>query len=228
MSNPDSFIEEVTEEVRRDRLFAMFRKYGWIAVLAILLVVGGSAWSEWQKAQGRAAAESFGDGLLTALDGTTPEARREGLAAVPAKGGQRAIQLLLEASDPGQDRAATLTALDTLIADATAPQAYRDLASLRRVVVTGNAVPAADRKSALDAIAVPGRPFRPLAVEQLAYLALETGDRAAAVTGLASLVQDQEAPQGLRRRASQMLMALGEPVEDAAPQAAAGGDVGQD
>ena len=31
MSNPDSFIEEVTEEVRRDKLFALFRKYGWIA-----------------------------------------------------------------------------------------------------------------------------------------------------------------------------------------------------
>ena len=34
MSNPDSFIDEVTEEVRRDRLFAVFRKYGWIGVLA--------------------------------------------------------------------------------------------------------------------------------------------------------------------------------------------------
>lgn len=232
MSNPDSFIEEVTEEVRRDRLFAMFRKYGWIAVLAILLVVGGSAWSEWQKAQARAAAEAFGDGLLTALDGDTPEARREGLAAVSAVGGQQAIRSLLEASDPVQDRAATLTALDSLIADATAPQVYRDLASLRRVVIMGADMPATDRKAALDAIAVPGRPFRPLAVEQLAYLALETGDRTAAVTGLKSLVQDQEAPQGLRRRASQMLMALGEPVETptagAAPEPAAGGNLGQD
>ena len=36
MSNPDSFIDEVTEEVRRDRLFAMFRKYGWIGVAIVL------------------------------------------------------------------------------------------------------------------------------------------------------------------------------------------------
>ena len=224
MSNPDSFIEEVTEEVRRDRLFGLFRKYGWIAVLAILLVVGGSAWTEWRKAQARATAQAFGDGLLAALDAKTPEARRAALQAVPATDAQRAIQLLLQASDPAQDRAATLAALDTLMADGVAPQAYRDLAALRRVVILGADLPPAERRAALDPIAVPGRAFRPLAVEQLAYLALETGDRAAAVTGLKSLVQDQEAPAGLRRRASQMLMALGEPADGAA----AGGDVGQD
>ena len=224
MSNPDSFIEEVTEEVRRDRLFGLFRKYGWIAVLAILLVVGGSAWTEWRKAQARATAQAFGDGMLAALDAKTPEARRAVLQAVPATDAQRAIQLLLQASDPAQDRAATLAALDTLMADEVAPQAYRDLAALRRVVILGADLPPAERRAALDPIAVPGRAFRPLAVEQLAYLALETGDKAAAVTGLRALVQDQEAPAGLRRRASQMLMALGEPAEDAA----AGGDVGQD
>jgi len=228
VSNPDSFIEEVTEEVRRDKLFALFRKYGWIPVLLILGVVGASAWSEWQKAQSRAAAEAFGDGLLAALDAETPEARRAALAGVSSNNGQRAIQLLLEASDPGQDRAATLAALDTLIADASAPQAYRDLAVLRRVVIMGAELTPDVRRTALEPVAIPGRAFRPLAVEQLAYLALETGDRAAALTGLRSLVQDQEAPPGLRRRASQMLTALGEPVEDAAPQPTAGGDVGQD
>ena len=35
LSNHDSFIDEVTEEVRRDRLFAAFRKYGWIGVLLV-------------------------------------------------------------------------------------------------------------------------------------------------------------------------------------------------
>jgi hypothetical protein len=228
VSNPDSFIEEVTEEVRRDRLFALFRKYGWIAVLAILLIVGASAWTEWRKAQARSAAQAFGDGLMAALDAATPEARRAALAAVPAAEGQRAIQLLLEASDPAQDRAATLTALETLIADPAAPQAYRDLAVLRRVVLLGAEMPADERRAALDPIAAPGRAFRPLAIEQLAYLALDTGDRAGVVAGLRSLVQDQEAPPGLRRRATQMLTALGEPPEAAAPEAEAGGDVGQD
>ena len=56
MSDTDSFIDEVTEEVRRDRLFGLMKRYGWIAALAVLLIVGGAAWNEWRKAQDRAAA----------------------------------------------------------------------------------------------------------------------------------------------------------------------------
>ncbi|MGQ0565707.1 MAG: hypothetical protein ACT4OK_11630 [Gemmobacter sp.] len=228
MSNPDSFIEEVTEEVRRDRLFALFRKYGWIAVVAILAVVGGAAWTEWQKARARATAQAFGDGLLAALDADTPEARRAALTAVPADDARRAVQFLLAASDPGQDRVATLAALDALIADPGAGLPYRDLATLRRVILMGSDLPAAERRAALDPLATPGRAFRPLAVEQLAYLALETGDRAAAVTALSGLVEDQEAPPGLRRRASQMLLALGEKPDPADAASPPGGDVAQD
>ena len=58
MSNPDSFIDEVTEEVRRDRLFAMFRKYGWIGVLIVVFIVGGAAVNEWRKSSAEARAEA--------------------------------------------------------------------------------------------------------------------------------------------------------------------------
>ncbi len=68
LSNPDSFIDEVTEEVRRDRLFAMFRKYGWIGVLAVVAIVGGAAYTEWSKARSEARAQAFGDAVLDAVD----------------------------------------------------------------------------------------------------------------------------------------------------------------
>ena len=84
MSNPDSFIEEVTEEVRRDRLFAAFRKYGWIGGLVVLGIVGGAAWNEWQKNQAAARAQGFGDAMLEALDTGGAVERREAMAAVPA------------------------------------------------------------------------------------------------------------------------------------------------
>ncbi len=51
MSDTDSFIDEVSEEVRRDRLYATFRRYGWIAILAVLLLVAGATWNEWRKGQ---------------------------------------------------------------------------------------------------------------------------------------------------------------------------------
>lgn len=209
MSNPESFIEEVTEEVRRDKLFALFRKYGWIGIVVVVLIVGGAAYREWTQAQARAEAQAFGDALLAALEADTPEARRTALAAVPATGGRAAIQKLLLASDPADDRAGTLEALQALAADASVPQSYRDLAVLRRVVVAGADLPVSDRRAALDEIAAPGRPFRTLALEQMAYLSVEEGDFAAAIDQFRALSQDQEAPEGLRQRAQQMIVALG-------------------
>ncbi|HEX9857356.1 MAG TPA: hypothetical protein VGA75_03300 [Paracoccaceae bacterium] len=209
MSNPESFIDEVTEEVRRDRLFAAFRKYGWIGVVLVVLTVGGAAYSEWQKATQRAEAQAFGDAVLAALEAETPEARAAALTAVAATGKRAGILQLLLASDPAEDRAGALAALEKVAADEALPVAYRDLAVLRRVILAGAEMPAADRRAALDPIAAPGRPYRPLALEQMAYLLVEAGDSAAAITALQALSQDQEAPTGLRQRAAQMIVALG-------------------
>lgn len=218
MSTPDSFIEEVTEEVRRDRLFAIFRKYGWIAGVLVLGLVGGTAWTEWSKALKEARAEAFGDALIDALDLGTPAERRAALAAIPADGGQAALVQLVLASDPADDRAATLAALDVVAADASLPPAYRDLAVLRRVLLAGTEQPLADRRAALAPIAVPGRPYRPLAEELLAYLLVEEGQTEAAIAAMITLMQDQEASEGLRARLGQMVTALGGTL----PEASAG------
>ena len=214
MSNPDSFIEEVTEEVRRDRLFGLFRKYGWIGGVVVLGLVGGAAWTEWQRAQAETRAEAFGDALIDALDLGTPEERRAALAAVPADGEQMALLQLILASDPDEDRAATLAALDKVAADASLPPAYRDLAILRKVLVAGADMPLADRRAALDPIAVPGRPYRTLALELLAYLLAEEGKTDEAIAAMTRLMEDQEASGALRARLGQMVTALGGPLPE--------------
>lgn len=216
MHNPDSFIEEVTEEVRRDRLFAAFRKYGWIGGLVVVAIVGGTARIEWTASREAARAEAFGDAVLDSLDMGGTEERRAALSSIPAVGSQRAVIDLLLASDPAEDKAATLAALDKLIADQTQPQSLRDLAVLRRVIVAGPDMPLADRQMALDGIAQPGRAFRTLAEEQLAYLLIEAGDTEAAITALQALTTDQEASGPLRSRAAQVITALGgDPATDA-------------
>jgi hypothetical protein len=221
LSNNESFIDEVTEEVRRDRLFGLYRKYGWIGLVLILGIVGGTAVNEWMKAQATARAQGFGDALIEALDTGSPEERRAALAAVPADGDQLRLKALILATDPAEDKAATLAALDQIAADAAAPAHYRDLAVLRRVIVAGADQPLAERRAALEVIAAAGRPYRALAAEQLAYLLLEEGRRDEAVAALAALTEAQDAATALRSRAEQMITALGGSLPAAAAQEAA-------
>jgi len=215
VSNPDSFIDEVTEEVRRDRLFRLFRKYGWIGVVVILGLVGGTAWTEWSKSRAESRAQAFGDAVIDALDQGTPQERREALAAVPTDAGQSALLGLIMASDPAEDKAATLAALDKVANDASLPPAYRDLAVLRRVLVAGADAPVADRRTALEGIAGPGRPYRVLAEEQLGYLLIEEGKKDDAIAALTALLQDQDASGSLRARLGQVVTALGGTLPEA-------------
>lgn len=209
MSNPESFIDEVTEEVRRDRLYRVFRKYGWIGLVVILGVVGGTAANQFLKARAETRAEAFGDALIDALDQGTPEERRAALAAVPADGTQKVLLDLIAASDPKEDRAGTLAALDRVLADASLSPVYRDLAVLRRVIVAGAEQPLAERRAALEGIAAAGRPYRALAQEQLAYLLIEEGRIDEAVAALNALTTDGEASGALKTRAGQIVTALG-------------------
>ena len=216
VSNPDSFIDEVTEEVRRDRLFAAFRKYGWIGLLLVVGIVGGAAWNEWQKSQAMSRAQAFGDAMLDALDMGGSAERLEAMGGVQADGAQVALRGLMLASDPATDKAAALAALDALIADPATPEIYGDVARLRRVLVAGTDMPLADRRAMLETISAPGRAFRTLAAEQLAYLLIEEGKTDEAIAALSALMQDQEATQGLRARAGQIITALGGALPDTA------------
>ena len=49
MSLNDSFIKEVSEEVRRDKLFKYLKKYSWIGIIAIIIIVCIVAYNEWKK-----------------------------------------------------------------------------------------------------------------------------------------------------------------------------------
>lgn len=213
MSNPDSFIDEVAEEVRKEKLFGYLRRYGWIGVVAVLGIVGGAIWTEWSAAQDRARAQAFGDALLAGVQDDTPGT----LADVQASGAQGAVLRLLISAEAlaAEDRPAALAALDALAADAALPATYRALAALKRVSIGAADIPVEDRRAVLAPLAEPGHPFRPLALEQLALIAVETGDTAAALALLRELAEDSETTPSLRSRAQQVITALGGAAEPA-------------
>lgn len=213
MSNTDSFIDEVTEEVRRDKLYGALRKYGWIGVAAVVLLVGGASVNEWMKARDRAAAEATGDAILAAVtEGDTP-AKLAALDQIAAGGELDAVLGLVAAGEQPEDFAAAGERLAAVAADPETPPLYRDLAVLKRATLPGVMSPS-DRIDALTLLTAPGAPFRVLAEEQIAFAEVELGETEAAITRLEALLDDNEASGALRQRAQQLIVALGGGTED--------------
>ena len=99
MSETDSFIEEVSEEVRKDRLFALMRKFGWIPVLVVVLVVSGTAYREYRISTDTVAAQQTGEAILAALELETDMQRAEAIDEIKSDDpSAKAVLNLLQAA----------------------------------------------------------------------------------------------------------------------------------
>ena len=212
MSNSDSFIDEVTEEVRKDRLFQLFRRYGWIAGVVIVLIVGGAAWNEYRKARDRAAAEALGDQILAAMNAPDASARAEQLSDVSAQTpGGAAIAEFVRAgaqAEAGEVEAA-VAGLNRIATDGDLPLIYRQIASFKALALQSDTLSADERRSGFEALAQPGVALRLLAEEQLALIELEQGETEAAIDRFQSILADAESTSDLQQRATQAIVALG-------------------
>jgi len=212
MSDTDSFIDEVTEEVRRDRLFLMLKRYGWIGAVVILGIVGGAAYNEYTKAQARAQAESLGDALMSALEANDSGARALALAEVETgTPGGIALRGLLEAGALTQagDTDAAVAVLQEVALQGDLPQIYRSIATFKALLLQGDSLDAANRRLQFEALASPGSPLRLLSEEQLALIDIAEGETQAAIDRLQAIIADAEASTDLQQRASQVIVALG-------------------
>jgi hypothetical protein len=218
MSDTDSFIDEVTEEVKRDKLYAVLRRYGWIAVVGVVAIVGGASYNEWSKSKAQTIAQANGDAITAALaSGDEALARAEALGTAGITGSARIVADMIRAGElhAAGDSKAAITALAPYTVDATLDAIYRDLAILKTAMIGAKDITPEDRITQLAGIASPGAPYRLLAEEQIATAQVEMGDIDAAVDGLRAISQDVEATEALRRRSLQMIVALG---ADTAPQ----------
>jgi hypothetical protein len=213
VSDTDSFIDEVSEEIRREKLFKTFRKYGWIGVALVVLVVGGTGYREYSRAAEKTASETFGSSVLEALQENDPSARVAQLDTITvpnASGG--AMIAMLQAAELASDNdgAGAAAKLEAAAVSGDLDQMYRDILNFKRLTVDESGIDAGERRMGFEQLATPGNPLRLLAEEQLALLDLTAGDSAAAVNRLSMILEDAELTQGLRQRAGQLMIALGQ------------------
>ncbi|WP_170354566.1 hypothetical protein [Ruegeria lacuscaerulensis] len=212
MSDVDSFIDEVTEEVRRDRLYLLLRRWGWIGVLLVVLIVGGAAFNEIRKSRATSQAQDLGDAILAALAKNDSGERATDLAAVESAspGGDAVLNMLLSASqvEAGSEQDA-VDSLNTIAVQGDLPEIYRAIAAFKALLLQSDTMPAADRRQQFEALAAPGAPLRLLAEEQLALIDVAEGNTDAAIERLQTLRQDAEIGADLQQRAAQLIVALG-------------------
>ena len=217
--------DEVNEDLRADRARALFKQYGFLLVIAAVLIVASvGGWKAWQSKQQRdrdAVAAAF----IAASRQTAASADAFSRIAADGPSGYRTLARLRAAAAKvaAGDRPGALALWDQVAAESEADPQLRSLANLLWAQHQIDAGDPAAVQARLAPLTTPNNPWGPLAREAQAWLYLRTGETEKARDILRQLVADRGAPDGVRARAGGVLTQLGETPPPAAAAAEAGG-----
>jgi hypothetical protein len=212
----EEFFREVDEDLQRDRMLALWRRYGGLMVAAAVLLVLGTAgwvgWQAWHERQLVAEAERF-NAAVEALQNEPATAidQLEGFAA-EADTGYAALAHLRAAGAAlaAKKDAEAETALQALAGDPSRDALLRDLAAVLAASRELQTADPADLRARLEPLAAAGAPYRYTARELLALLALRTGNTDEARRMLEELSREVGLPERQGRRIAETLASLGE------------------
>ena len=216
MSDTDSFLQEVSEELRRDRLYRNIRKYGWIAIVLVFIIVGAATYREYMKSHAETEAELFGTSIIDALNQINSADRISKLQEIIAPGhnSKAIVAMLLSAEAIGNEPTTLeMNGLKDVAESLSIDAHYRDLLNFKILLGSAEIMNVEERRKAFDKLSEPGNPYRLLAEEQMALIELELGNTDNAVKKISQILLDAELTSGLRNRATQMLIALGKDPE---------------
>lgn len=207
MSDGDSFIQEVSEELRRDRMNALWRRWGPFVIGGAVALVVASAAATWFDHRATEAAQARGGALLDAAGAEDPAAAFAEVAAGAEAGSGVALVARLSRAGALAASGATGEAADlydAIAAEDGAEPVYRALAAFKAVMLREAGMTPEARIDALAPHAAEGAPFRPLALERRAVARLAAGDRAGASEDALALLSEPMASPLLRERAARL------------------------
>lgn len=202
-------IDEINEELKQERMQAVFAKYGKIiigfaaAVVAIVVAIQG--YGMYQDSVRAKAATAYFDALGEDEIGAALATASDDLA-----GGYEMLARFVTAAEQVAlgDKAAAYEGYVALSQDASLNEIYRNFAAMLAVTNAPDGV-ASDALTALIApIAEMAGPTQGLALELMADVALRDGDIAAAKGFIEKINQLQDVPNGLRQRAATLSLVL--------------------
>ena len=212
----ETFLREVDENLRRDQLRDMGKRYGPLIVGAIVLflaAVGG--WLYWQDRQARQAqqdsetlsaiyADIAAQNVATVPQRLKPlEDSSNDIVSATARLAQAAVAL------EKNDRQTALTQFKNVAADKGLPKPYRDLATVRATALEFDSLKPEQVIERLLPLTKAGEPWFGSAGELTAMAYLKQGQKAKAAKLFADIAADQEVPPTIRTRAVQVAGTLG-------------------
>lgn len=210
-------LDEVEEDLRRERSEKLWRTYGkYVIAVAAVIVIGVAGRELWKNYQHQTRIEN-GTQFANALDlvNAGPDKKQaalDALDAIIAKGnaGYVALGHFQKAAiflRSGDDKKA-IDELEAIAANKDIDKVYRDLAVIQVAMNSGNAQNAEPLIARLKPIAVPENTWYHSAREMMAVLYIAEGKNDEAKALLTELADDKTAPSGMRGRASELLKAI--------------------
>ncbi|MEM8750002.1 MAG: tetratricopeptide repeat protein [Pseudomonadota bacterium] len=208
----DSFIREVEEELRSERLrsfWSQFGNYIIAAAVIIILAVAGTRYYQYTQAQEAAA---NGDAFMDAVRLAENEKRDEALAALsdiqengpPAYQAMASLRAAAELAQK-DDSAGALALYDQVIASANVDENLKAVARLRAGMLLVDTGTVKDVEDRVNALAAPGAPYRASAREALGLAYYKAGDLEKAFQQFDAILSDTESPSNVRERSTILL-----------------------
>lgn len=214
-----NFIEEVDEEVRRDRAEKLWKRWGPFVIGFVVVLLAGVAgfqvWKGWEADKAAAAGARFTNALGLAQAGKPTEAAAAFADMSRADtGGYAVLARFQQAANliEAKDATGGIAVYDAIAGDSKVDARFRDLARYLAAFHGLDSLTPEQLKQRLAAIST-GGPWGPNARELAALTELKAGNVEEARRQLTALADDPLVPTGLRGRATELLAALGGPVQ---------------
>lgn len=212
----EAFLREVDEELRRDQLVHLWKRWGRIGVGVVVVALAAFAIVLFMNARAEQSAGSQGEQLDKALDnlkaGSDAKAQTELKTLADAgKPGYRALAKLTQAAILAEkkDTKRAVALLAEIAGDSAQPRSMRDLALIRQTTLEYDSLKPEVIIDRLKELAVPDSAWFGSAGELVANAYLQQGKRDLAAKLYAELAKSEKVPGSIHQRAVQMASVLG-------------------
>jgi hypothetical protein len=212
----DTFLREVDENLRRDRVQDFFKKNGkWIALAVVLFLGAVGGWIYWQERKNQQSAEQSEQlhKVLTDIASGQRQTVPQRLDALEKSHSDivKASAVLTDAALAldSNNRTEAIAKYRALANDDDMAQIYRDIATIRGTTLEFDTLKPEEVIARLEPLAKSGNPWFGSAGELTALAYLKQGKKAEAGKLFAAIAADPQVPNSIRTRAVQVAGTLG-------------------